>query len=100
MMFGTKWPSMMSTWSQSAPCSILAEHSLPRVAKSALRIEGAIIAGGDMVGGESGYVGGVIELEVVGFNGIVYIKSICTNGRRQRQRKKIKKSGELWSGIK
>jgi hypothetical protein len=27
----------------------LVEHSLPRVPKSALRIEGAMIAGGDMV---------------------------------------------------
>lgn len=49
VMLGTKWPSMMSTWSQSDPSSILVEHSLPRVAKSALRIEGAIMAGGDML---------------------------------------------------
>lgn len=49
VMFGTKWPSMMSTWSQSEPCSILAAHSLPNWAKSALNIEGAMIEGGHIV---------------------------------------------------
>lgn len=36
-------------------------------------------------------------MEVVQVNGIVYVKGICTNRRRQKQQKK---SGELWSGIK
>jgi hypothetical protein len=40
---------MISTWSQSAPCAIVLEHSAPRSAKSAERIDGAIIAGGDIV---------------------------------------------------
>lgn len=37
---------MMSTWSQSAPWRMVLEHSAPRSAKSAERIEGAMIAGG------------------------------------------------------
>lgn len=49
VMLGTKWPSIISTWSQSAPCSIFVEQSWPRSAKLALRIEGAMIAGGAMV---------------------------------------------------
>ena len=40
---------MMSTWSQSEPWAIFVEHSLPRVAKSALKMDGAMIAGGDMM---------------------------------------------------
>lgn len=40
---------MMSTCSQSAPCSIFLEQSWPRLAKLALRMEGAIMAGGDIV---------------------------------------------------
>lgn len=48
VMFGTKWPSMISTCSQSAPCSMVSEHALPKAPKSALKIEGAIIAGGAM----------------------------------------------------
>lgn len=51
VMLGTKWPSMMSTWSQSAPSSIFRAQSWPSLEKSALRMEGAIMAGGDMVNG-------------------------------------------------
>lgn len=40
----------MSTCNQSAPLAIVFEHSFPRSAKSADRIEGAMMAGGDMVG--------------------------------------------------
>lgn len=36
----------MSTWSQSAPWAIVLRQSSPRLAKSAERIEGAMIAGG------------------------------------------------------
>lgn len=49
VMFGTKCPSIMSTCSQSAPCSMVYEHALPRAPKSALRIEGAMIAAGAIV---------------------------------------------------
>lgn len=42
-------PYMISTWSQSAPCSIVREHACPRVAKSAERMEGAMIADGAIV---------------------------------------------------
>jgi hypothetical protein len=49
VMLGTKWPSMMSTWSQSAPCSIFLAQSWPRFAKLALRMEGAMMAGGVIV---------------------------------------------------
>lgn len=49
VIFGTKCPSIISTCSQSAPCSIVSEHALPRAPKSALRIEGAMIAAGAMV---------------------------------------------------
>lgn len=49
VMFGTKWPSIMSTCSQSAPWEIVSEHALPRAPKSAERMEGAIIAEGAMV---------------------------------------------------
>jgi hypothetical protein len=52
VMFGTKWPSIMSICSQSAPWrSMVSEHSAPRRAKSADRMEGAIIGGGCWVGG-------------------------------------------------
>jgi hypothetical protein len=40
VMFGTKWPSMTSTWIQSAPASSMARTSSPSRAKSADRIEG------------------------------------------------------------
>lgn len=47
VMLGTKCPSMISTCSQSAPwVSIVSEHALPRLPKSAERIEGAIMAFG------------------------------------------------------
>lgn len=42
---------MISTCSQSAPWSIVFAHSAPNFAKSAERIEGAIIALGAMVYG-------------------------------------------------
>lgn len=48
-MFGTKWPSMISICSQSALLSIVVEQASPRAAKSAERIDGAMMAGGDMV---------------------------------------------------
>ena len=38
-----------STCNQSAPFSIVVEQSAPRAAKSAERIEGAMMAGGDIV---------------------------------------------------
>jgi hypothetical protein len=43
--FGTKWPSITSTWIQSAPASSTAFISSPRRAKSAERMEGAIRTG-------------------------------------------------------
>lgn len=46
VILGTKCPSMMSTCSQSAPRSMVIAHSEPSWAKSALRMEGAIMAGG------------------------------------------------------
>jgi hypothetical protein len=49
VMLGTKWPSMMSTCSQSAPWPMVSEHALPNAPKSADRIDGAMIAGGDIV---------------------------------------------------
>jgi hypothetical protein len=49
VIFGTKCPSMMSMCSHKAPLFIVSEHSLPRLAKSAERIEGAMIAGGDIL---------------------------------------------------
>jgi hypothetical protein len=41
---------MISTWSQSAPCSIVLAQSAPSCAKSAERMEGAMMALGAMVG--------------------------------------------------
>ena len=49
VMLGTKWPSMISMCSQSATCPMVSEHAAPRAAKSADRIDGAIIAAGDMI---------------------------------------------------
>lgn len=47
VMFGTKWPSMMSMWSQSAPASLMIRvHSEESLPKSEARIEGAMIAFG------------------------------------------------------
>src|SRR5690606_15811972 len=42
---GTKWPSMTSTWIQSAPACSAARTCSPRRVKSAERIEGAIFRG-------------------------------------------------------
>src|SRR5260370_41398694 len=42
---GTKWPSMTSTWIQSAPAAVTASTSLPSSAKSADRMEGAMRTG-------------------------------------------------------
>ena len=39
----------MSTCSQSAPSDMVLLHAAPRAAKSADRMDGAIIAGGDMM---------------------------------------------------
>jgi len=39
---------MISICSHEAPESIMSEHSAPRLAKSAERMEGAMMAGGDM----------------------------------------------------
>lgn len=36
----------MSMWSHDAPLSIVSEQALPRAAKSAERIDGAMMAGG------------------------------------------------------
>src|SRR4030095_9299699 len=44
--FGTKWPSMTSTCSQSAPASSTLRTSSARRTKSADRSEGAIFTGG------------------------------------------------------
>ncbi len=49
VMFGTKCPSITSTWSQSALWPIVSAQAAPRAAKSADRIDGAIIALGDMM---------------------------------------------------
>lgn len=44
VMFGTKWPSIISMWSQSAPASwMMREHSEKSLPKSEARIEGAMI---------------------------------------------------------
>ena len=47
------WSSVFSsargrTWSQSAPWEIVSEHAFPSAPKSADRIDGAMIAGGDI----------------------------------------------------
>jgi hypothetical protein len=42
VMFGTKWPSMTSTWIKSAPPRSAAAIDAPSAAKSADRIEGAM----------------------------------------------------------
>src|SRR5580704_2523053 len=44
-MLGTKWPSMTSTWIQSAPAASTARTSSPSLAKSAARIDGAMMSG-------------------------------------------------------
>src|ERR1044071_5049871 len=44
-MLGTKWPSMTSTWIQSAPAASSARTSSPKRAKSAARIDGAMASG-------------------------------------------------------
>lgn len=90
VMLGTKWPSIcfkpyisialnhpentlemderergrtISTCSQSAPAAMVSEHAFPSSAKSAERIEGAIMAGGDIVA--EGYKVGVSYLCVL-----------------------------------
>jgi hypothetical protein len=48
VILGTKCPSITSTWIHELPKLIRSEHSFPRAEKSADRIEGAMIAGGDI----------------------------------------------------
>jgi hypothetical protein len=43
VMLGTKWPSMTSIWIQSAPALSTARTSSPSLAKSAERIDGAMM---------------------------------------------------------
>ncbi len=50
---------MMSTCSQSAPCEMVREHAAPRSAKSAERIDGAMMALGAMVADFWGWGGKV-----------------------------------------
>src|SRR5471030_498001 len=45
VIFGTKCPSMTSTWIQSAPAASIARTSSPNLAKSAARIDGAMRSG-------------------------------------------------------
>ena len=45
VMLGTKWPSITSTWIQSAPAASTARTSSPSLAKSAARIDGAMSSG-------------------------------------------------------
>src|SRR5687768_7565038 len=45
VMLGTKWPSMTSTWTQSAPAASMARTSSPRRAKSDARMDGAMMTG-------------------------------------------------------
>ncbi len=59
MIFGTKCPSIISMCSQSAPSLIVFEHSAPRSAKSAERIEGAMIAAGAIIATSQNVVWGV-----------------------------------------
>lgn len=47
----------MSTCSQSASCSMVVLHACPKAAKSAARIEGAMMAGGDILCGGAGQGG-------------------------------------------
>jgi hypothetical protein len=66
-MFGTKWPSMMSTWTQSDPHSLKTDSTAsPRAEKSADRMLGAMIAGG------------AIADQV---NGLAEARRCCTDGR-------------------
>src|SRR5579864_4830100 len=44
-ILGTKWPSITSTWIQSAPAASMARISSPSLAKSAERIDGAMVSG-------------------------------------------------------
>ena len=43
VMLGTKCPSMTSIWIRSAPASVTARNSAPSLAKSAERMDGAIL---------------------------------------------------------
>ena len=43
VMFGTKWPSITSTWIQSQPAASMARTSSPSRAKSAERMDGAMM---------------------------------------------------------
>jgi hypothetical protein len=57
VILGTKCPSIMSTWSQSAKWDIVSLHAAPRAAKSAERMEGGDYRGGghdEQLIGESG----------------------------------------------
>ena len=47
--FGTKWPSMTSTWTYPAPAFSISSMSRPRCMKSADRMDGAIFTGSNML---------------------------------------------------
>src|SRR5262245_65912594 len=49
VILGTKWPSITSTWIQSAPAWSTARNSSPSREKSAARIDGAMVSGRDIV---------------------------------------------------
>ena len=54
VMLGTKWPSMTSTWTQSAPAASRAATSSPRRAKSLARMDGQIRGAGMGPGDKAG----------------------------------------------
>lgn len=82
--FGTKCPSMMSMWSQSAPLAIVVEQAAPSAAKSEERIDGAIIVLGAMMfvnAASDGLLGGDIRnwgcwAHCIG-QGVVSLSSWC-----------------------
>ncbi len=53
-MLGTKWPSMMSMCSQSAPESIMRWHSQLRLPRSEASTDGAILVAGMVWEGDEG----------------------------------------------
>jgi hypothetical protein len=58
VILGTKCPSIISICNQSAPRAIVFEHSFPRSAKSAERMEGAMMAEGAIAADLRGFAKG------------------------------------------
>src|SRR5580704_14135579 len=87
VMLGTKWPSMTSTCSQSAPAAWIASASSPRRAKSADNMEGAIRGWGVLIGSRPSTSHAADEEPVETAGGVVWQDAQPAFGHEARRRR-------------